>query len=124
MKWRRFPAALVVAAALGGCSSDASGPGPTTGEVSANVTDPAGDTFGSGSVQWDLTSMRFTRGTGDVVVSLEFSNDLIAPTSGDSNAMIGFVEFDVDQDPATGSQTTVDEFRPTPGALTGSWVRD
>jgi hypothetical protein len=75
MKWRRFPAALLAAAALGGCSSDASGPGPITGEVNAIVTDPAGDSFGSGSVHWDLTSMRFTRETGDVVVSLEFSND-------------------------------------------------
>lgn len=115
MKSRRFTAALVVAAALGGCSNDAAG--PATGE-SANVTDPAGDAFGTDTVRWDLTDMTIARDSGGITVLLEFSHNLISPTSGDPNAMVGFVDFDVDQDATTGTQTLVDAFRPTPG-LTG-----
>jgi hypothetical protein len=106
----------MVAAILGGCNSDPSGPG--SGEAKANVTDPSGDTFGSGGISWDLTGMTITREIGGITVLLEFSNDLISPISGDPNAMIGFVDFDVDQDPTTGTATTVDQFRPPPG-LTG-----
>jgi serralysin len=63
--------------------------------------------------------MKVTRNANEVVVALTFSSNLIAPVSGDSNAMIAFVDFDVDQDPATGTVTTVDEFRPTPDGPTG-----
>ena len=119
MTWTRFAAAAVVAGFLCGCSGDASGPGtdgrgpggPGAGEVTAKITDPSGDTFGSRGVQWDVTTLTITRDTGGITAVLEFSSDLISPTSGDSNAMIGFLDFDTDQDPTTGSPTTVDEFR-------------
>ncbi|HSB54880.1 MAG TPA: hypothetical protein VLD58_11010, partial [Gemmatimonadales bacterium] len=59
----------------------------------------------------DLTAMTVTRDTAGITVVLEFSTALVSPTSGDSNAMIAFVDLDTDQDSATGSVTTVDEFR-------------
>jgi len=79
--------------------------------VSEKVADRTGDAVGSGPVLWDLTAMTVTRDTAGVTVRLEFSSDLISPTSGDPNAMIGFVDFDTDQDPSTGVGTAVDEFR-------------
>lgn len=128
----RFRTSLLLAAAaiaFWGCGSDASEPSagpppdppqdPPPAPIEASVSDPAGDTFGTATVRWDLTGMKVTRNLDDIVVALTFAAPLIAPTSGDPNAMIAFVDFDVDQDPATGSVTTVDEFRPTPDGPTG-----
>jgi hypothetical protein len=124
MIWMRFAAAILAAGLVGGCGGDASGPGtgdsgpgdpgpggPGAGVLTGVVTDPTGDTFGNRGVEWDLTAMTITRDTGGITVQLDFSSDLISPTSGDANAMIGFVDLDTDQDPTTGSPTTVDEFR-------------
>jgi len=122
MIWKRFAAAVVVAGFLAGCAGDGSGPGeprpvepgpggPGPGELTEKITDLSGDTFGNRGVQWDMTAMTITRDTAGITVVLEFSSALIAPTSGDSNAMIGFVDFDTDQDSAFGATTTVDEFR-------------
>lgn len=116
MTWKRIAAAVVVAGLVSGCAGDASGPGPGPGgpgpgELTGKITDASGDTFGNRGAQWDLTAMTITRDTAGITVLLDFSSDLISPTSGDSNAMIGFVDFDTDQDSTTGAATTVDEFR-------------
>jgi hypothetical protein len=61
--------------------------------------------------------MTIARDPDGITVQLDFSSDLVAPTSGDAGAMIGFVDFDTDQEAGTGITTTVDEFRsPLPGA--------
>jgi hypothetical protein len=44
-------------------------------------------------------------------VVLEFSENVISALRGDPDAMVGFVDFDIDQNSATGSITTVDEYR-------------
>ena len=107
-------AALSILAALSlACSEIAS---PTTDENTTTVSDPIGDVFGSGAVQWDATALTLTRDPGGITVAIDFSSDLVSPTSGDPAAMIGFVEFDVDQDATTGVASTVDEFRPNNGS--------
>ena len=107
-------ATILVAGALISCGGDSLGPAP--GAVRTRVTDPAGDTYGLDSVTWDLTDMIISRDTAAVTVQLDFSRTLVSPTSGDSNAMIAFVEFDTDQDSTTGFTSTVDDFRPNLGS--------
>jgi hypothetical protein len=111
---RGLLAALVVVGASWSCS-DASGPG--SGSATAHVTDPTGDTYGTGVVGWDLTDMTITRDTGGITLLLDFASNVISPASGDTTAMIGYVDFDIDQDSTTGSLgSVVDGFRPNTGS--------
>lgn len=108
---------LVMTLSLAGvvaCGESSGGPASLPGGgselVSQTVTDPAGDTFGSG-VQWDLTAFTVARDTGGVTVQLTFSSEVVSPVSGISTAMVGFVDLDVDQDIGTGNGAIADEFR-------------
>lgn len=114
MKRARLAVLWLVGGALWSCGGDSTGPGP--GGTTAKATDPTGDTYGSNPVQWDLTAMTITRDTGGVTVLLDFSANVIAPASGDTTAMIGFVDFDVDQDSTTGLVSIVDLNRPGTGS--------
>lgn len=107
-------ATILVAGALISCGGDSLG--PAAGAVRRSVTDPVGDTYGLDSVTWDITGLTIARDTTGVTVQLDFSRTLVSPESGDSNAMIAFVEFDTDQDSTTGFTSTVDDFRPNLGS--------
>lgn len=108
---------LVVLAVLAGsaCGGDAAGPtlstGGDDGRVTADVSDPTGDVFGNRGPQWDVTDLSITRDTGGITVVLRFASTPIPLTSGDPNAMIGFVDFDTDLDSTTGATPIADEFR-------------
>lgn len=107
-------AGIVILAAFSlGCSEAIS---PAVDENTTTVSDPVGDVFGSGTVHWDATALTLTRDSTGITVAIDFSSILVSPTSGDPAAMIGFVEFDVDQDATTGIASTVDEFRPNSGS--------
>ena len=84
---------------------------PPVSLATRTVADPLDDTFHNGGMQWDLTAMTVARDTGGVTVTLDFTSDVISPMSGDTNAMVGFVDLDVDQDSTTGFLSTVDENR-------------
>jgi len=87
-----------------------------------SVTDPIGDTFGSDDgVQWDLSALTVTRDTNGVIVRLDFVNEIALPTSGDSLELAALVEFDLDQNPATGHRAVVDLLR-ADGGSTGMGV--
>src|SRR5512144_1717250 len=121
MKRARLTTTLLVAGTLWSCGGDTSGPGTT--ETTAQVTDPTGDTYGSGAVHWDLTAMTITRDADGITLMLDFSNSVISPTSGDTTAVIGYVGFDVDQDSTTADLASiVDEFRPDTAGSTGLGV--
>ncbi len=109
-------AALLTVLGFLGCSENT---GPASGTADPNtvqVTDPAGDTFGAGGVHWDVTALTISRDTGGITVVLDFTRNLISPVSGDTNAMIAYVDFDVDQDSTTGRPAQADEFRPRAGS--------
>lgn len=121
MKRGLLTTTLLAAGALWSCGGDTSG--PAIPQTSAEVTDPAGDTYGSGAVRWDLTAMKITRDAAGITLQLDFSRNVISPMSGDTTAVIGYVGFDVDQDSTTGPlSSTVDEFRPDPTGSTGLGV--
>jgi len=97
-----------------GCS-DASGPG--LGGTTATVTDPTGDTFGTDTAQIDLTAMTITRDTGGITVVLDFVADVVHPASQAPNALRAFIDFDTDQDSATGRSSAVDDVTGTVTAI-------
>lgn len=92
-----------------------------TGAGSALVTDPLGDTFGTAALPWDLTSLGIQRDADGITVELVFSRDVVSPVSGDASAMIGFVDLDLDQNPATGGMAAADAVR-LDGGSTGLGV--
>jgi hypothetical protein len=110
---------LVAAGLVAACGGDATGPG--NGPNRAHAGDPSGDTYQSAGKGWDLTGLTLVRDTGGITVTLDFSTTVVSLLSGDSDAVIAFVDFDTDQDSATGVVSTVDEFRPN-SASTGMGV--
>jgi hypothetical protein len=116
--WRLLLAMLAVLAACAGYDAPVSpgtGDGDAMGFVTQTFIDPTGDTFNTGGKQWDLTAFTVSRDTGGVTARLDFSTDVLSPMSGDTSAIIGFVEFDLDQNVVTGGSSVVDEFRPGVG---------
>jgi hypothetical protein len=104
---------VILVLQLWGCSYDTA---PLTGAPVGSVTDPIGDTFGSGGTRWDVTALTITRSADSVVVQLDFATDVISPMSRDTNAVLGVVDFDVDQNASTGVVAAVDHFRPGTGS--------
>lgn len=117
MKRSYCSATLMVVGSLLGCGGDSSGPGVGGGgTITAKVTDPAGDTFGAGPVQWDVTALTIVRDTGGITVTLDLSANVVSPVTQDSNATFAFVDFDTDQDSTTGISSIVDDNRPVAGS--------
>ena len=115
----QFPLGLVaaLAGALAGCG-DSSGPGANQ---SFRATDPSGDTFGSQTVQPDLTAFTIVHDTGGIDVMLDFTANVQSPVTGGTNVVVGFIDLDTDQDSTTGTGSAVDVFRPD-GGSTGMGV--
>ena len=110
----RIAAALAAGWIFATCGSDSTGP---SGKTTAKVTDPTGDTYGTvGRTQWDITVFTMPRDSGGIDLSLDFSANVISPVTGDTNAIVGQVDFDVDQDTLTGVGSVVDAFRPGAGS--------
>src|SRR5438876_10084757 len=102
----QFPLGLVaaLAGALAGCG-DSSGPGANQ---SFRATDPSGDTFGSATVQPDLTAFTIVHDTGGIDVMLDLTANVQSPGTGGSNAVVGFIGVDTCQDSTTGSACAVE----------------
>jgi|GEM_PF-1024795 len=91
-----------------------------TGEVSSSFSivdqpigfdDPQGDTFGNGTpIDIKRTSGSITGNT--LTLTMEFFNSILAPSTGDSTAVTGLWELDLDQDPNTGNFSRQSLFAP------------
>jgi hypothetical protein len=112
------PLSLVVSVlACGGSADVISMPDVAGDPSSTSIFDPAGDTFGlPGLTQWDVTALAVTREADGITVRLEFANTVALPTPGDPNALVGLVEFDLDQNVATGKLGILDQLRKDGGA--------
>jgi hypothetical protein len=108
--------------ACGGSADVPSMPDVAADPSTVSVADPLGDTFGlPGYTQWDVSAFTLTRETDGITVRLDFANDVALPIPGDPNALVGLVEFDLDQNRATGKLGYVDQLRPD-GGSTGMGV--
>lgn len=78
--------------------------------------DPIGDAFGA-DPQLDLSALAACRSAGSVRIDLEFATPIMPGASGAPNAIGGYVDIDVDQDPSTGSPSIVDVYSGQPSGL-------
>lgn len=101
---------LALAGALA-CGDTSSPITADTGPSTASLTDPVGDTFGSVDPQWDVTALTVTRTPDGIIVRIDFVNDIAPPVRGDPTGLIGEVELDLDQNPATGHAAITDGIR-------------
>ncbi|MBI3792538.1 MAG: hypothetical protein HY275_16880 [Gemmatimonadetes bacterium] len=105
---------LAVACALvaGACGYAPTGYAAAPLHEAAGVTiDPVGDTLGAGLRQWDITRLAVTQQTDSTVVELDLTATVITRVAGDSTGLLGFIDFDIDQDSTTGRQSAVDSYR-------------
>jgi len=118
--------ALSLVASVAACSGSADVPSMpddvAAGLSTVSVADPLDDTFGlPGYTQWDVSAFTLTRETDGITVRLDFANDVALSVPGDPNALVGLVEFDLDQNKTTGKLGYVDQLRPD-GGSTGMGV--
>lgn len=113
-----LPFSLVVSALACSQSSDVpSRPDVVAVPATASIADPVGDTFGlPGATQWDITGLTITHETDGITVMIDFANNVSMPTPGDPNALVGLVEFDLDQNKATGKLGILDQLRTDAGS--------
>jgi hypothetical protein len=118
-----LPLTLAVSVMACGASSDVpSMPDVAATPSSVSIGDPIGDTFGiRGPTQWDVSALTITRVVDGIDVRIDFANDVAVPTMGDPSALVGLVEFDLDQNKATGKLAILDQLR-TDGGSTGMGV--
>ncbi len=72
----------------------------------AAVSDPVGDTFGV-APRRDVTEAAAEIDGTSLTLTLVFSGTISDPTSGQPNAVFGFIDLDTDQDQGTGSTSHV-----------------
>ena len=116
MRYGRLAALLFLISIVSCTDPAAAGGGGGVDPNTVTVNDPIGDTFGPAGVRWDLSAMTITRDDAGITVVLDFATAPISPVTGDTDAMVAFVDFDTDQDSTTGIQATADRFRQTPGS--------
>ena len=85
--------------------------GPTIPEK-AVISDPEGDTFGIGDPQLDISQFSAETDGADLWIQLDFFTPISPADSGQPDAIIGLVDIDADQDPATGNPPISDFFCP------------
>src|SRR5690242_15429772 len=104
---------VVSVVACSGSADVPSMPDVVADAQTVSVADPLGDTFGlPGYKQWDIGAFTLTRETDGITVRLDFASDVALPVPGDPNALVGLVEFDLDQNRTTGKLGYVDQLRP------------
>ncbi|MEM8961376.1 MAG: hypothetical protein AAGD38_07865 [Acidobacteriota bacterium] len=75
------------------------------------TTDPAGDTFGIGDVQLDLSELSARVLDGELVITLDLFGALSTPDSVNADALTGYLDLDLDQDGTTGDLPWTDLLR-------------
>jgi hypothetical protein len=89
-----------------------SGPKSTQLTSSTVIIDPIGDTFGVGPVQLDITSFSADYTDTELIINVTFAGSISPGDSGNPNAVVGYIDFDTDRNPATGIKSHVDNNSP------------
>jgi hypothetical protein len=85
---------------------------PTTPDFSFTVPDPTGDTFGFGPVQHDITLISAKGDASTFCLTVEFAGPVDPADAGTGQEVVGFIEFDTDENATTGFSGGVDFFCP------------
>lgn len=95
--------------------------------TTATILDPAGDEFSTGAsaglVPPDITRLTAWPSAGNLMVVIDFVNDVKLDVVGGPNEVYGFLDIDADQNPATGTQARTDEFGGSTGMGMDFWVQ-
>jgi Thrombospondin type 3 repeat len=81
------------------------------------VTDTVGDATGNGPVRHDITSVSGTADTTTFCLTVNFAGAVAPADSGSDHAVAGFVEFDTDANPKTGTKGSTGTLCRTPPGL-------
>ncbi len=90
---------------------------PANPTVQFSVTDTLGDTFGNGAVRHDITSVSATADATTFCLTVNFAGPIAPADSGSDRAVAGFIDFDTDANPKTGTPGATDSFCPQPPKL-------
>ena len=90
---------------------------PANPTVRFSVTDTLGDTFGNGAVRHDITSVSATADATTFCLTVNFAGAIAPADSGSDHAVAGFIDFDTDANPKTGTPGATDSFCPQPPRL-------
>lgn len=74
------------------------------------TSDPVGDTFGSGQIQHDITVISTQLTDNELHLNINFNSSITPPTAFQTNVVAGYIDFDLDANAATGSQSHVSQF--------------
>lgn len=74
------------------------------------IADAAGDTFGEQPTQLDLASLEVGSDGSRLVAVATFHGPVTPADSGAADALAGFLDLDTDQNPLTGTRSTVDAY--------------
>ena len=81
------------------------------------VLDPQGDTLGSGPIQHDILSISSTLSGMNTSFAVTFANAVSAPSGVGPSSVVGFVDIDVDRNPATGITSSNSSFAISRGGV-------
>lgn len=76
----------------------------TEARADAIVTDPLGDTFGTGAVQHDITSVNAVFTSTTLTFTVNFSGAVSAASANNARSVTGFIDIDADRNAATGAR--------------------
>lgn len=72
--------------------------------------DPAGDTVGEEEVQIDITEVTAYQTSEGVTIIVRFAEPVRPPGEKAPNSVVGFIDLDLDQNPATGYTSAIDYY--------------
>jgi len=83
------------------------------------VVDPAGETFGTGSAQLDITSINATPSGSNITFFVFFAGPVAPPSAGAPNSAVGFIDINTDRNVDTGDVPFINVFSPGPPVVLG-----
>jgi hypothetical protein len=91
--------------------------------AAADIIDPAGDTFNAFGASHDIIGTTAAVNGANLDLSVTFAGPIDAPSATSPNSIMGYIDFDTDQNPTTlGSLPAVINFFGFPGPVPGPLV--
>ncbi|MAT67927.1 MAG: hypothetical protein CMJ58_00205 [Planctomycetaceae bacterium] len=82
--------------------------------------DPSDDTFGTPNIAHDIANVDAAATGTDIVVSVDFYDEIAPPSAFSARSVVGFLDIDLDQNAGTGAVAKKSEFSPVADDALGS----